>query len=241
MIGAAMLSLTIATLLMTSPTGGAANYVAFDARLQAGVHCLVDVRALHPTQLAVGLQEIRMRAARLLAMKAHKQEKYLRSKEVPVVIGPGGVPYIVDRHHLVRLLLDTNLRAQAYAIVSANWSNLPPEIFWKRMSETHWLYLFDEHGKGPLATAALPKSVADLKDDPYRTLSWLVRERGGYAKTAVPFAEFQWANFFRARISEKAMANLEEAAAVAFKLAASPEAATLPGYTPTPLPAGEAD
>jgi hypothetical protein len=147
----------------------------------------------------------------------------------------------VDRHHLVRLLLDTNLRAQAYAIVSANWSDLPPEVFWKRMGESHWVYLDDEHGKGPLSPTALPKSVADLKDDPYRTLAWLVRERGGYAKTEVPFAEFQWANYFRSRIPEKAIANLEEAGAVAFELAASPEAATLPGYTRTPLPSSQDD
>jgi len=164
MIGAAMLSLPLTFLLLAAPAE--AGYGAFDARLPAGTRCLIDLRALHPTQMALGLQEIRMRAVRLLGMKPRKQERYLRGKEIPVVIGPGGVPTIVDHHHLVRLLMDTNLRSQAYAIVRANWSDLPPDAFWKRMGENNWVFLYDEHGQGPLSPAALPKSVADMKDDP---------------------------------------------------------------------------
>jgi hypothetical protein len=235
-----MLTLMFAFLL-AGQSGAGAGQGTFHPRLQADARCLVDVRSLHPTQISVGLGEVRLRAARLQAMKPDKQERYLREKEVPVVIGPGGVPFIVDRHHLVRLLLDTNLRSQAYAVVRANWSDLPPEAFWLRMRERHWVYLFDERGQGPLSPNALPKSVADLKDDPYRTLAYLVRERGGFAKSEVPFAEFQWANFFRTRIPEKALANLESARALALKLAASPEASALPGYSGAPLPLGQTD
>jgi hypothetical protein len=236
-----MLILALAFFSLAARSGADAGFVAFQAHLPAGTRCLVDVQSLHPTQIAVGLAEVRMRAARLLGMKAKKQESTLRSKEVPVVIGPGGVPFIVDRHHLVRLLLDTNLRSQAYALVRANWRDLSLDEFWKRMRENHWVYLYDERGQGPRSPADLPENVAGLKDDPYRTLAWLVRERGGYAKTEVPFAEFQWANFFRSRIPEAALANLKDAEALAFKLAASPEASALPGFTRTPLPSGQDD
>lgn len=236
-----MLILALAFLSLAAHVGAGAGFVAFQAHLPAGARCLIDVPLLHPTQIAVGMGEVRMRGVRLLGMKAKKQDSYLRSKEVPVVIGPGGVPFIVDRHHLVRLLLDTNLRSQAYAIVRANWRDLSPDEFWKRMRENHWVYLYDERGKGPLSPADLPTSVAGLKDDAYRTLAWLVRERGGYAKTEVPFAEFQWANFFRSRIPEKAMANLNDAEALALKMAARPEASALPGYTLTPLLPGQDD
>lgn len=233
--------LALAFLSLAARSGADAGFVGFQAHLPAGARSLVDVQSLHPTQFAVGMGEVRMRAARLLGMKVKKRESYLRSKEVPVVIGPGGVPFIVDRHHLVRLLLDTKLRSQAYAVVRANWRDLAPDEFWKRLRENHWVYLYDERGQGPLSPSDLPKSVAGLKDDPYRTLAWLVRERGGYAKTEVPFAEFQWANFFRTRIAEKALANLKDAEALAFKLASSLEASALPGFTRTPVSPGQDD
>lgn len=234
-----MLTLALAFVLLAAhPADG--GYATFSAQLPAGSRCLIDVHLLHPTQLAVGLHEIRLRAERVRRMKPDKQERYLRSKEVPVVIGPGGVPFILDHHHLARLLLDTGLRAHAYAIVRANWGALPPEEFWKRMGENHWFYPYDENGKGPLPPTALPKTVAELKDDPYRSLAWLVRERGGFAKTTAPFAEFRWADFFRAHISATELVNWEAATATAFRLAASPEASALPGYTRTPVP-GEPD
>jgi hypothetical protein len=229
-----MLTLALAFSFLAAHGGAGDGYGTFHARLQPGARCLIDVRSLRPTQIAVGLGEIRMRAERVLRMKPQKQERYLRGKEVPVVIGPGGEPFIVDHHHLARLLLDSKLRSQVYAVVRANWSDLPPDEFWKRMRENHWVYLYDEHGQGPLSPSALPKSVTDLKDDPYRTLAWLVRVRGGYAKTEIPFAELQWANFFRARIPERALDNLDSAETLALKLAASPEASTLPGHTLTP-------
>jgi hypothetical protein len=233
-----MLSLTLAVLLLAGPN---ADYVAFDGHLQPSAHCLIDVGSLHPTQIAVGLREISLRAERVRRMRPDKQERYFRGKEVPVVIGPGGVPFIVDHHHLARLLLDTGLRSHVYAVVRANWSTLPGDEFWKRMRENNWVYLYDEHGAGPLSPAALPKSLAELKDDPYRSLAWLVRERGGFAKTAVPFAEFRWADFFRSKIPTPALIQWEIAVETAFKLAASPEASPLPGYTPTPIRKGERD
>lgn len=36
----------------------------------------------------------------------------------------------------------------------------------------------------------LPASLADLPDDPFRSLAALVRKAGGYAKTRTPYSEF---------------------------------------------------
>jgi hypothetical protein len=231
-----MLSLALAFLLLAAHPGAEGGYVAFSPQLPAGTRCLIDVQLLHPTQIAVGLYEIRLRAERVRRMKPNKQERYLRDKEVPVVIGPGGVPFILDHHHLARLLLDTGLRSRAYAVVRANWNALPPDEFWKRMQENHWVYPYDENGKGPLPPTALPKTVGELKDDPYRSLAWLVRERGGFAKTPAPFAEFRWADFFRSRIPATALVHWEAAVETALKLAAHPDARTLPGSTKTLIP-----
>ena len=53
------------------------------------------------------------------------------------------------------------------------------------MRAHNYIWSFDEHGQ-PLDlatfTAALPRSVQGLRDDPYRSLAALVRKAGGYDK-----------------------------------------------------------
>jgi hypothetical protein len=68
------------------------------------------------------------------------------------------------------------------------------------MKENHWVRLHDEKGKGPLHPTELPESFGDLRDDPYRSLAGLIRDKGHFQKTTIPYAEFQWADFFRTRI-----------------------------------------
>jgi hypothetical protein len=45
--------------------------------------------------------------------------------------------------------------------------------------------------------------VADLKDDPFRSLAGELRRAGGFAKDTTPFSEFLWADFLRRRLSRK--------------------------------------
>ena len=76
-----------------------------------------------------------------------------------------------------------------------------------------------------------PPSIETMHDDPYRSLSWLVRERGGYQETDNPYAEFQWADFLRARIQLGNSTNaFDQATAQAVAFARSPDARNLPGY-----------
>ena len=49
----------------------------------------------------------------------------------------------------------------------------------------------------------LPKSVSDLKDDPFRSLAGELRRAGGFAKDTTPFSESLWADFLRRKISRK--------------------------------------
>lgn len=232
------------TILLVQPFSASAKaihqeadgaYGAFSPDLPEGSRCLVAINQLRPTQFAVGMEEVRRRFGHVLHMKAAKQERYLREREVPVVVGPGGEPYIIDHHHLARILWDSGLRSTVYAIVRANWRGLSLPAFWKRMQENGWVYPYDADGKGPRPHADLPRTIGELRDDPYRSLAWMVREQGGYAKTEEPFAEFRWANFFRTRISAKDVVKDPEAATrTALGLAASQEAADLPGYLARP-------
>ena len=117
--------------------------------------------------------------------------------------------------------------------MEANWRDLSKEEFWKKMKEHGWVYLYDNHGRGPLDPEKLPRTVTELSDDPYRALAWEVRKRGGYEKTTASFSEFRWANYFRARIPiGDGPRDFEQAIEAALKISHSAEAKDLPGYKP---------
>jgi hypothetical protein len=208
-----------------------AKRVTFSPSLPAGTECVVDVRILRPTQFAVGYWEIDRRAEKVVTKGAKKLEKYLEEHVGQIVIGPGGVPYIIDRHHLACIMQRTGKSPTIYAIVQANFKTMEIDSFWKEMAIHNWTYLFDNKGDGPLDPRELPKSVEGLQDDPFRSLAWAVREQGGYRKSDEPFAEFQWANFFRAKlITDNANATMEHLIEEALKLCHTPAARGLPGY-----------
>jgi hypothetical protein len=98
------------------------------------------------------------------------------------------------------------------------------------MKKDNLVYLYDEFGNGPHKPEDLPLDVRGLADDPYRDLAGWVRDRGGYDKTAAPFAEFKWAMFFRENLKTHPHADWDEAVKEAMELARSKDAKDLPGY-----------
>ena len=212
----------------------------FDPALPAGAHCTVDARRLRPTQVAVGFKEVELRLAKYRALSPKKQDRYLRERPLPLVIGPGGEPYILDHHHLARLALQAIAPPLLYAEIRENWRTLAPAEFWERMQARHWVYLFDEQGRGPLSPSELPARIDAMRDDPYRSLAWAVRQRGGYAESDAPYADFQWANFFRTRIAlDDVKTRFTDATDRALALARSEEARALPGFGGQARPAPE--
>jgi hypothetical protein len=209
----------------------AADVSPYDPALPEGAVCNVKIEELKPTQFAVGKWEVDRREDKIAKMKPNKLNEYLIDHRATIVIGPKGIPYITDGHHLCSVLLKWKRQATVEAKVAANLRNLPPEQFWPTMKEKGWAYLYDENGKGPLDPNDLPKTVAELRDDPYRSLAWAVRERGGWQKSDDDFAEFQWAQFYRPRIKIKnTTSGMENAVEEATKISHSPDAKHLPGY-----------
>jgi hypothetical protein len=95
------------------------------------------------------------------------------------------------------------------------------------------LYPFDEEGRR-VPPALLPLGLHELRHDPYRDLAWEVREAGGFVKSRIAYAEFQWANFFRQHITLSSVRRDHDAAVErATRLARSRPAAKLPGYVST--------
>ena len=104
------------------------------------------------------------------------------------------------------------------------------DAFWGVMDNKRWVYPYDAKGeRRPFKD--LPKSVKDLKDDPFRSLAGELRRAGGFAKETTPFSEFLWADFLRRRVKRKTVEiHFEEALEQALELAKNEEASYLPGW-----------
>jgi hypothetical protein len=148
---------------------------------------------------------------------------------IPVVIGPKKEPYVIDHHHLARALHE---EGQEDVLVQeiANLEMLSQESFWRFLDYKAWVHPFDEEGtRQPFS--AIPKTIADLQDDPFRSLAGAVRKSGGYAKEAQPFMEFIWADLFRRQFSAHDVGKKwDETLKEAVSLARSHDAHFMPGW-----------
>jgi hypothetical protein len=185
----------------------------------------VRVSKLRPTQMSVGLREVAAKRAEWRAEHGRKAAKWLGRHTVPVVRGPKERLYLIDHHHLARALHEEGVETLAVSVV-ADLSALARDEFWVFMDMKGWSHPYDAAGaRQPIH--AIPKRIADLEDDPYRSLAGELRRRGGFAKDLTPFAEFLWADFLRRRVS---VDDWDAAVAQAEHLAHSPNAAHLPGW-----------
>ncbi|MDE2306651.1 MAG: chromosome partitioning protein ParB [Xanthomonadaceae bacterium] len=187
---------------------------------------------LRPTQLSVGKAEVAAKRAQWEKLGRKKRKALLGSHCFPAVLGPGQHVYIVDHHHLGLALLEEGVESVA-AIIQRDFSWLEPAVFWRTMEFNRWAHPYDQHGNRA-DYDAMPTRLADLRDDPYRTLAARVREAGGCAKDAAPYAEFLWADFYRPRL--KLRRGKVDAGVVqqALLLAHGHEAAYLPGWSGAP-------
>lgn len=214
-----------------------------DTQSAKGDVCLCELSDLHPTQASVGLTEVRIKAEKLKDEIEQRGEpnflKYLlrHGKEEPVIIGPRGIFYIIDHHHLARALYDLGL-SKTYCIIVDNLSSAAVDDFWRQMKSNNQVYLKDQNGN-TIAPSQLPTSIKNLSNDPFRSLAGAVRELCGFEKEAgsEDYLEFEWADYLRARWAQTGIAvkdidtNFDNATDAAVRLAAQKDAESLPGYT----------
>jgi hypothetical protein len=187
------------------------------------------LRQLLPTQLTVGMIEVREKAKHLASLKPKEAQEFLSDHPMPVVIGPGGKRYITDHHHLARAALEAGIDS-AFSTLEADLSKCGGEEFWREMDRNLWVHPLDENGVRH-HYALIPTDLKRMIDDVYRSLAAFVRNAGGYDKTPLPFAEFVWADFFRRNVAiEDIKASFNAAVETAIPLAHSQMAAHLPGY-----------
>lgn len=189
----------------------------------------VKIGDLRPTQITVGYREVETMRANWRALSARSGSQFLGRHMIPVVQGLKDRDYVIDHHHLCRALHEEGQR-EVLVTVIAHLSRLEPKEFWFMMDNRGWTHPFDEHGKRR-HHRDLPKSIAGLCDDPFRSLAGELRRSGGFAKDTTPFSEFLWADFLRHRIErDDVTGNFGHALKRALKLAKSIEADHLPGW-----------
>lgn len=189
----------------------------------------VAIDDLRPTQITVGIREVNEKRKRWRELAAKAGGEFLGKHMIPVVLGPKNRSYVIDHHHLARALHEEGVKQVAVTHI-ANLSKLEPDAFWRVMDNRSWMHPFDSRGERR-AYKDIPKSVADLVDDPFRSLAGELRRAGGFAKDTTPFSEFLWADFLRRRMKRKSVErDFELAVKKAKKLAKSTDANYLPGW-----------
>jgi hypothetical protein len=189
----------------------------------------VSIKSLRPTQITVGMREVKEKREHWREHDPEKMAEFLGKHMIPVILGPKKRHYIIDHHHLSLALHDEGVEDVLVEVV-ADLQELDRDAFWTVLDHRAWVHPYDTEGRRR-GYKDIPKTVADLKDDPFRSLAGELRRAGGFAKDTTPFSEFLWADFLRRRIKRKAvMRDFDGALKKAFKLAKSPDANYLPGW-----------
>ncbi|MBX3021177.1 MAG: hypothetical protein KF799_05815 [Bdellovibrionales bacterium] len=194
--------------------------------------CWAAIADLRPTQFAAGFLQVQRKSLSMARKQAQGElDHYIFTHPVPAVIGPDGDVYIVDGHHFSLAAAAVGINNVVIEVVR-NWHDVRPERFIEKMLERRWMYLSCLGDACQLPTA-LPRTLNELVDDPYRTLAAEVRKARGFKKAKERFSEFVWADFFRSRIPlDPNGSNMATAVIAGVSLARSKAAEELPGWDP---------
>jgi hypothetical protein len=190
----------------------------------------IPILSLRPTQMTVGMREVKEKRKRWREQKSDKKRaKELGKHMIPVVFGPDGRYYVVDHHHMARALHDEGVEDILVTVIG-DLRMVQRDAFWGVMDNKRWVYPYDAKGERRHFNE-LPKSVTELKDDPFRSLAGELRRAGGFAKDTTPFSEFLWADFLRRKIPRKSVEeNFAKSMEKALAFARSKDAGYLPGW-----------
>jgi hypothetical protein len=189
----------------------------------------IPILTLRPTQMTVGMREVKEKRKRWREQKKHKQSELLGKHMIPVVRGPDKRYYVVDHHHLARALHEEGVKDILVTVIG-DLDMVERDAFWGVMDNKRWVYPYDAKGERR-HFRDLPKSITDLTDDPFRSLAGELRRAGGFAKDTTPFSEFLWADYLRRKISNKAVKkDFEKAIELSLAAAKSKDAIYLPGW-----------
>src|ERR1700688_5216001 len=88
----------------------------------------VDIADLRPTQITVGMREVKAKQKGWREKKGEKGGEFLGKHMIPVILGPDDRHYVIDHHHLARALHEEGVKNVAVTVIS-NLSKLDTESF----------------------------------------------------------------------------------------------------------------
>src|SRR6201993_2549296 len=190
----------------------------------------IPILDLRPTQMTVGMREVKEKRQRWREHKSKKKQgEFVGRHMIPVVLGPDKRYYVVDHHHLACALHHEGIKNILVTVIG-DLTMVERDAFWGVMDNKRWVYPYDAKGERR-HFKDLPKSIRDLKDDPYRSLAGELRRSGGFAKDTTPFSEFLWADFLRRHVPRKMVEdNFAKAMEKALAAAKTHAAIYLPGW-----------
>jgi Putative ParB-like nuclease/Succinate dehydrogenase/Fumarate reductase transmembrane subunit len=129
----------------------------------------VPITELRPTQITVGLREVKAKRKHWREQADAKGAEFLGRHMIPVILGPKQRHHVIDHHHLALALHEEGVK-DILVTVAANLSKLEKDAFWVVLDNRSWMHPFDDQGRRR-EYADIPKAVSDLVDDPFRSLA----------------------------------------------------------------------
>src|SRR4051812_20809752 len=98
----------------------------------------IPILSLRPTQMTVGLREVKEKRKRWREHKSEKKKAELLGKHmIPVVLGPDQRHYVVDHHHLARALHDEGVEDILVTVIG-DLTMVKKDAFWGVMDNKRW-------------------------------------------------------------------------------------------------------
>jgi hypothetical protein len=188
---------------------------------------LLDLR---PTQFALGMVQVKSKMAKTIRFPSDERDAFLAKMAITVVRGPGGRLHIIDHHHWARAWIELGLE-EAPVRVKEDFGNVDQASFLAEMNNRGWLHPYNERGE-KVDVGTLPRTVASMPDDPYLSLAAFLRVAGVYENPGDFNAKFAWADYLRKQVTGDSgtVEGFAEMLALAYRIAHTPEARSLPGY-----------
>jgi hypothetical protein len=107
----------------------------------------IPILSLRPTQMTVGMREVKEKRKRWRDHKSKKKQSELLGKHmIPVVQGPDQRYYVIDHHHLARALHDEGVKDILVTVV-ADLTMVEKDAFWGVLDNKRWVYPYDAKGE----------------------------------------------------------------------------------------------
>src|SRR3982751_2096533 len=106
----------------------------------------VAILSLRPTQMTVGMREVKEKRKRWREHKSKKKQAELLGKHmIPVVLGPDERHYVVEHHHLARALHREGVKDILVTVV-ADLTMVDRDAFWGVLDNKRWVYPYEANG-----------------------------------------------------------------------------------------------